>query len=282
VKLTHGERIVYPKAQITKGEVFEYYRHVSDVMVPALTGRPLALKQWPKGISGEGFYRQNVPDLPDWATSVPVETGKRTVHHPMVDRPETLLWLANHSAFELHMWHSRVPNLTQPDWVAFDLDPGNGPFEDLITVAQALHELLDKLGLESVPKTSGKRGLHVLVPIAPGHNYQDTLEFAVAITQALGEGLPKIATTERTIAKRGGRLYLDAFQNGQGKTIIAPYSLRGVEGAPVSAPLRWSEVTTRLDPSRLTLKTMRERLEKVGDLFAPALKGRQRLPRFSR
>lgn len=282
VKLTSGDRIVFPEAKITKGEVFAHYRHVAEVMVRVLAGRPLALKQWPKGIGGEGFYRQNVPTLPAWASSVEVETGRRPVRHPIVDRPETLLWLANQSAFELHMWHSRVPHLSEPDWVAFDLDPGSGAFADLITVAQALHALLEKLGLESVPKTSGKRGLHVFVPIARGHTYQDTLGFAVAITAALAQALGNIATTERTISKRGGRLYLDAFQNGQGKTIIAPYSLRGVEGAPLSTPLRWDEVTPSLDPSRFTLRTMRKRLDEVGDLFAPALKGRQRLPRFTR
>lgn len=282
VKLTSAQRVVYPKAKITKGEVFEYYRDVAEWMVPALAGRPLALKQWPRGTSSEGFYRQNVPDLPEWATSEEVQTAKRPVRHPIVDREETLLWLANRSAFELHMWHSRVPHLTEPDWVAFDLDPGAGTWADVITVAEALHALLEKLGLQSVPKTSGKRGLHVLVPISRGHNYRDTLEFAVALTGALGRALPDIATTERSIAKRGGRLYLDAFQNSEGKTIIAPYSLRGIEPGPVSCPLKWSEVTTKLDPSGFNLRTMRKRLDKFGDLFAPALKGKQRLPRFAR
>ncbi|HZA14221.1 MAG TPA: DNA ligase D, partial [Myxococcaceae bacterium] len=281
VKLTSGDRVVFPNAQITKGDVFAYYRDIAEVMVPALAGRPLSLKQWPKGITGEGFYRQNVPTLPSWATSVEVKTERRPVRHPIVDRRETLLWLANQSAFELHMWHSRVPHLSEPDWVAFDLDPGSGPFDDLITVARALHGLLANLGLESVPKTSGKRGLHVLVPVARGHHYGDTFGFAVAITEALATALPEIATTERTIAKRGGRLYVDALQNGQGKTIIAPYSLRGVEGAPVSTPLRWSEVTPSLEPARFNLKTIRARVDEVGDLFAPALAARQRLPRFA-
>lgn len=282
VALTSGTRVVYPGAEVTKADVFAYYRDVAPMMVRALEGRPLALKQWPRGIAQGGFYRQNVPDLPEWSSRADVPTQKRTVSHPIVDREETLLWLANRSALELHMWHSRVPHLTEPDWVAFDLDPGDGPFEDLLTVASALRGLLEKLGLASVPKTSGKRGLHVLVPVARGHNYKDTLEFSMAITGALGHALPEIATTERAIKSRGGRLYLDAFQNGEGKTIIAPYSLRGVEGAPVSTPLRWSEVNAKLDPKAFTLKTVRKRLDKVGDLFAEALDGKQRLPRFTR
>ena len=281
VKLTNADRVVYPDAGITKGDVFEYYRSVADVLVPSLVGRPLALKQWPKGLADKSFYRQDVADLPEWATHADVPTGKRVVRHPVVDREETLLWLANRSAFELHMWHSRIPHLSEPDWVLFDLDPGDGPFEDLITVAQALHGLLEKLGLESVPKTSGKRGLHVLVPISRGHTYRDTQEFAVAITGALARALGDIATTERSIVKRKGRLYLDAFQNAEGKTVIAPYSLRGAPEAPVSTPLRWNEVTPRLDPKKFNLKTMRKRIDKVGDLFAPARQGRQRLPRFN-
>jgi bifunctional non-homologous end joining protein LigD len=281
VKLTSGTRLVYPKPRLTKADVFEYYRDMAEVMVPALEGRPLALKQWPKGLSDKSFYRQHVADLPQWATRATVKTARRAVSHPVVDHPQTLLWLANRSALELHMWHSRVPHLSEPDWVVFDLDPGKGPFEDLVTVAQALHGLLDKLGLCSVPKTSGRRGLHVLVPICRGHNYADTLDFAVAITRALEHALGDIATTERSVGKRGGRLYLDALQNAEGKTIIAPYSLRGVEDATVSTPLRWSEVTWRLDPSRFTLKTLRSRLDKLGDLFAPALHGQQRLPRFA-
>ncbi len=281
VKLTSADRVVYPDAGITKGDVFEYYRSVADVLVPSLEGRPLALKQWPKGLADKSFYRQDVPDLPEWATHADVQTGKRVVRHPVVDREETLLWLANRSAFELHTWHSRVPHLSEPDWVLFDLDPGKGPFEDLITVAQALHGLLERLGLESIPKTSGKRGLHVLVPVSRGHNYKDSLEFAVAVTTALERALGDLATTERAIVKRKGRLYLDAFQNAEGKTVIAPYSLRGAPGAPVSTPLCWNEVTTRLDPTKFNLKTVRKRIDKVGDLFAPATQGRQRLPRFS-
>jgi bifunctional non-homologous end joining protein LigD len=122
--------------------------------------------------------------------------------------------------------------------------------------------------------------LHVLVPVAPGHTYDDTVSFALAIANTIEAGLPDVATTERSIRKRRGRLYIDAFQNGYGKTIVAPYSIRAQEGAPVSTPLRWQEVTARLDPSALNINTVPHRLEELGDLFAPALEGRQRLPRI--
>ncbi len=280
VTLTSEKRVVFPESGITKGEVFRYYQDVAEVMVKALDGRPLALQQWPKGIGAPGFFRQQVHQPPDWATTVSIQHQPRKLTHLIVDRPQTLEWLANQNALTLHMWSSRVPHLTQPDWVVFDLDPGDGQWEDLIQLANALRGLLEELSLESVPKTSGKRGLHVLVPVAAGHTYQDTLDFAVAITQTLANGLPKLATVERKINLRHGRLYLDAMQNAQGKTLVAPYTLRALEGAPVSAPLRWSEVTNTLDPKAFTLKTMRARLDAVGDLFAPALNGKQRLPRL--
>ncbi|MFL5322317.1 MAG: DNA ligase D [Myxococcaceae bacterium] len=280
--LTHGDRVLFPKSGYTKKDVYEYHRAVADVMVPALEGRPLALQLWPEGIQKEGIFRQTLERMgaPEWLTRAEVQSERRKLDHPVADRPEALLWLANRSALTLHMWHSRVPHLSQPDWVVFDLDPGEGTWAELIKVARTLHGMLEHLGLESVVKTSGKRGLHVLVPMAPGHTHQDALEFAVAVTRTMERGLSDIATTERMKKDRHGRLYLDAFQNGEGKTIVAPYTIRAVEGAPVSAPLKWSEVTEKLDPSAFTIKTMPKRLAKVGDLFAPALRGHQRLPRF--
>lgn len=248
--------------------------------MPALAGRPLALQQWPQGIDKPGFYRQQMTGVPAWATQVRVAHDRRALEHLVVDRPETLLWLANQSALTLHMWSSRAEHLDEPDWVVIDLDPADEDRGPLITVARALKGLLDELNLLSLPKTSGKRGLHVLVPMARGHTHRDAVDFAVAVTRVLERGLPDLCTTERALHKRRGRLYLDAHQNGRGKTVVAPYSLRAVPGAPVSAPLEWREVTEALDPSDFTLRTMLKRLVRKGDLFAPALRGNQRLPRF--
>ncbi len=164
--------------------------------------------------------------------------------------------------------------------MVFDLDPGDGTWAELVTIATSLREMLEELGLESVPKTTGKRGLHVLVPLARGHTPEDALDFAVALTRTLERRHPKLATTERTIRARKGRLYLDAFQNGVGKTIVAPYSLRPVDGAPASTPLRWDEVTESLRPQDFNLRTLRDRLDREGDLFERALAGNQRLPRL--
>ncbi len=280
VELTHGDRVLFPDRGYTKADVSAYFRDVAPLMVPVLAGRPLTLQQWPQGIQAPGFFRQDVEGTPDWMTTVALRHESRRVSHVVVDRPESLLWLANHSALTLHMWSSRVPHLAQPDWVVFDLDPGpRGTFEELIELTLGLRRYLERLELTSVPKTSGKRGLHVLVPLAPGHTYAQTRTFAHQVFEALAQEFPELATTERAKTRRGGRLYLDADQNAWGKTVVAPYALRPLPHAPVSTPLRWSEVTRRLDPTRFTLRTLRRRLDRVGDLFAPALSGRQSLPR---
>ncbi len=278
VELTHPDKVIYPKSGLTKRDVFNYFSEIAPFILPTLGERALAFEQWPQGISKLGIFRQHAKGVPPWATTASVPHERGHVSHLVVDRPETLLWLANQSALTLHIPSSRISRLTEPDWVVFDLDPPEGRWNDVIELANALRKFLQQLGIDSIPKTSGKRGLHVVVPIARGHTHQDSLEFAVAITQTLERGLPKLGTTERTIAKRQGRVYLDAFQNGYGKTMVAPYSLRAIEGAPASTPLHWSEVTPKLDPLKFNLKTMPARLKDVGNLFSPALEGRQQLP----
>ncbi|ADO74753.1 DNA ligase D [Stigmatella aurantiaca] len=277
-RLTHGDRVLYPQERLTKQDVFAYYREAAPLLLPVLANRPLAVQQWPAGIQAPGFFRHELSGMPAWLPTLRVKHEAKTLAHVNVQSLEALLWLANQSALTLHIWSSHAPKLAQPDWVVFDLDPGKGPWEDVITVAQALREKLEALGLESLPKTSGKRGLHVLIPLAPGHTYAQTQRFAEKIAAELETELGSLATTERTIQKRRGRLYLDVGQNGRGKTVVAPYSLRAIPGAPFSAPLAWSEVTRKLDPLRFTLKTLSKRLDAVGDLFARALHGTQTLP----
>lgn len=283
-KLTSADRVLFPKSGYTKASVYKYYSDIAALMLPTLQGRPLAFQIYPEGIQKAGVFRQGLDRMgaKDWVTRAKVTVeGGRVIEHVVVDKKATLLWLANRSALTLHMWSSRLPELGSPNWVLFDLDPGEKTtWPQLIRVAMTLRGMLEHLCLQSVPKTSGKRGIHVFVPIAKGHTHADALEFAVAVTQTMEKGLGDIATTERMKDKRHGRLYLDAFQNGEGKTVVAPYTIRAIEGAPVSAPLQWSEVTEKLDPLRFTIKTLHKRVQKLGDLFEPALAGKQRLPRF--
>lgn len=278
-RLTSGDRVLFPKGGYTKADVFEYYREVAPLLVPVLADRPISVQQWPAGIQAPGFFKHELIGMPDWLPRLRVKHLDRTIDHVNVKTPDALLWLANQSALTIHMWSSRAPKLEQPQWVLFDLDPGKGSWEDLIKVATHLHKRLDQLGLDSVPKTSGKRGLHVLIPLGPGHSHEQVVQFANELANEVAAELRDISTTERAINKRQGRLYIDAGQNGRGRTVVAPYSLRAVDSAPFSAPLEWSEVTRRLDPTRFNLRTVRKRLDAVGDLFAPVLEGKQKLPR---
>jgi bifunctional non-homologous end joining protein LigD len=276
--------VLYPKDGYTKRDVADYYAAVTPPMLRALDGRPLALQHWPNGIAKASFFRQglNESDRAPWMTiaDTPARTKSSSVHHLVADKPEALQWLAQRATLTLHMWSSRAGSLEQPDWVIFDLDPAEGKgLEQAVPVAQALHRLFEQLSLPSVVKTTGKRGLHVLVPLLPGHTHDDAVEFALKIGGAVTSVL-KEATLERAIAKRGGRLYLDCLQNGYGKTIVAPYSPRAIDGALVSTPLKWSEVDASLDVRQFTIETVPARIDKLGDLFAPALSGGVRLPRL--
>ncbi|WP_241757758.1 non-homologous end-joining DNA ligase [Myxococcus landrumensis] len=278
MKLTHADRVLFPGSGLTKADVFAYYREVAPLLVPILEDRPIAVQQWPAGIEAPGFFRHALSGMPSWLPSLSVRHVDKTLRHVNVTGEEPLLWLANQSALTLHMWLSRAPRLSQPDFLAMDLDPGEGGWPDVVAAALALRELLEQQGLEGYPKTSGKRGMHVLVPLAPGHTYAQVQAHANALAQELERRLGTRATTLRGVRARHGRLYLDAGQNARGKTVVAPYSLRAREAAPFSAPLRWREVSEKLDPSRFNLRTLRERLDSVGDLFAPALENTQRLP----
>jgi bifunctional non-homologous end joining protein LigD len=279
VPITHPEKVLFPVSKITKSDVRAYMDAVAPALIAALRGRPLSMQQFPQGIGKPGIFRQGATSAPPWIPRVSVQHVDHPLEHIVVDRPETVSWLANQSALTLHMTSSRAATVENPDWVAFDFDPAAG-WEQIAPLAKALKGLLDELKLVSVPKTSGKRGLHVFVPLGPGQSHAQALAFAEAITGALAARFPDQGTTERSLNRRRGRLYLDAFQNGRLKTMVAPYSIRPVEGAPVSTPLEWDEVDARLDPGKFNIRTVPARLRERGDLFAPALAGKQRLPEF--
>jgi bifunctional non-homologous end joining protein LigD len=282
VTLTNPDRVLYPRDKITKQDLVSYYQAVAEPMIRALRDRPLALEHWNQGISKPSWFHQDVgKGAPDWVTTI--DTPTRTTKHPfvthlVVDKPETLRWLAQMSVLTVHMWASRGENLDQPDWLVFDLDPAKGKgIAQAIEAAIIMRGLLENLRLPSVPKTSGKRGIHVFVPLVAGYTHEQAAEFACSIAAAVAAKVPTI-TVERSLAQRKGRLYLDCMQNAYGKTVVAPYSPRAIDGAPVSAPLEWSEITKKLDPLKYNMRTMPDRLAKKGDLFARVFKERARLP----
>ena len=188
-----------------------------------------------------------------------------------MDDIESLRYVANTGTIPLHLWASRVGTLERPDWLVLDLDPKGAPFTDVVKVALALRAILERLELASYPKTSGATGLHVLVPLGARYSYEETRTFARLLATLTVEAVPGIATVARIVQSRGGKVYVDFGQNGPGQTIVAPLSVRPLPGAPVSCPLRWSEVTARLDPRRFTIRTVGARLEQRGDPTAPVL-----------
>jgi bifunctional non-homologous end joining protein LigD len=284
VTLTNPDRVLYPKDGITKQQVADYYEAVAEPMLRALEDRPLAIEHWNQGIEKPSWFQQNIgKEGPDWLRLVetPTRTSNRSVQHLIVDSPDALRWLAQMSVLTIHMWSSRAQSLEQPDWLVFDLDPAKGKgIEQAIEAAIVMRGLLENLELPSVPKTSGKRGIHVLIPLRPGYSHEEVADFACSVAAAVTAHVPDM-TVERSLSQRKGRLYLDCLQNGYGKTIVAPYSLRAIAGAPVSAPLKWSEVTRKLDPMKYTLRTMPARLAKVGDLFAEVFGKGVKLPKLS-
>jgi bifunctional non-homologous end joining protein LigD len=283
LRLSNLDKPFWPDEGITKGELLAYYRDVAKVLVPHLRKRPFTMKRYPDGWQGKSFFQKQAPShMPDWieTAAFPASTRegeKKVIDYALVDDELALLWMVNMGCIDMHTWASRADRPERPDWVMFDLDPSEGAtFEEVVRVALLVRETLDVLGLESVPKTSGSRGIHVLVPIARRHGFDEVREFAGIVAGALARAHPGLVTTEWTKAKRRGVL-VDANQNGPGKTTASVYSVRPRAGAPVSTPLRWDEVVPGLDIHAFTMDVVLERVGRDGDLFARVLEGGQSL-----
>jgi len=293
-KLANPAKVLFPRDAITKRDIWNYYTLIAPLMLPHLAGRPLTLQRYPDGIDGEEWYQQNAPEKsPAFVRLMHVGPGHGVKNRIVCDRLETLQWLANLAALTIHQWTSRAPPapasdaaiehaLASPDYVVLDLDPGAGPWAHLVQVARAVRALLDALELQSFVKTSGKRGVHVVVPIAPGETHVGATSFAEQVARAVAKVLPDVATVERMKDKRGGKLYVDYGQNGEGRTIVSPYTIRARDGAVVSTPIAWDELDEKLDPTRFTIRSVLSRVDKHGDLFAGVLAGVQRLPSLGR
>jgi bifunctional non-homologous end joining protein LigD len=293
LSLSNLDKVLWPRDGFTKGDLIEYYASVAKFIVPYLKGRPLTLQRYPDGIDKQTFFEKQIPrGTPDWVERVVIPTpgGSRTETTFIVcnDAP-TLVFLANLATVVLHIWTSRMPALGQPDFVIFDLDPGEKcTLRTLATVTLRFQELLDSIGLKPLVKTTGGFGLHVIVPLAAGYSYDTVKVFAeIVARQAAGE-LGELATLQRTIAKRPqDAVYLDWVQVGQGKTIVSPYSLRARDGAPVSTPLKWSEVegfarrrgvvAPANEFAKFDLRTTPKRLQREGDLWGTKYWKKQRL-----
>ena len=268
VAFSNLKKIYWPADGYTKGDMVEYYRAASRWMLPYLRDRPLVLTRFPDGIDGKSFYQKDAPEFaPSWVRTVPIwsEDTQREIRYFVCDDLETLLYVANMGSIPMHIWASRVGSLEQPDWCVIDLDPKDAPFSDVIKTAIAVHELCDAIGWQSHVKTTGKTGLHILVPLAGLCTYAQSRSFGELIARLILRQLGDTVTITRQVMKRGAKVYLDYLQNRHGQTIVAPFSVRPLPGATVSMPLLWSEVNESLDPREFTIRNAIERMEKLGE-----------------
>ncbi|HXI34819.1 MAG TPA: DNA ligase D [Gemmatimonadales bacterium] len=266
VVFSNVTKIFWSAEKYTKGDLIEYYRAISPWLLPYLRNRPVVLTRFPDGIDGKSFFQKDAPAFtPEWLRTERMwsEDAKRDIDYFVCDDEASLLYLANLASIPLHVWASRVGTLEQPDWCVLDLDPKGAPFADVVAVAKATRKLCDAIGLPSYIKTSGSTGLHVMLPLGGQLTYEQCRTMAGLLARVIAAELPDIATVTRQVAKRGGRVYLDYVQNGHGRLIVAPFSVRPLPGAPVSMPLKWAEVNDKLDLRAFTIKTAPARLKKL-------------------
>jgi bifunctional non-homologous end joining protein LigD len=281
ITLANLDKIYFPDIGGSKAELIGYYIRMSPYIIPYLKGRPFSMLHYPDGIGGEIFFQKQRPDdAPEWLSSVILPSGEKTIDWCLVNDLPSLIYMANRSCIETHAWFSRLPDLDSPDVAIFDLDPsGNTGFDEAARAALLVKTALDSYGLWSIPKLSGKTGVHVVVPIEPTP-YEKVRRFLKLICRHIEEAQPELFTTQRVIAKRGDRVYLDAVQNGRGKTLPSPYSVRATPKATVSAPVTWLELQKGAHPEQFTIRSMEKRMNKVGDLFEPVYTLRQTLPQI--
>jgi bifunctional non-homologous end joining protein LigD len=275
VVVTHPDKIFYPEQSLSKLDLVRYYEKIAPWMLPYLKDRPIVLTRFPDGIHGKSFYQRDAPDfVPDWIRREILwsESAEREIHYFIVESAAALQYLANLGTIPIHTAHSTVTDLEHPDWCVLDLDPKSAPFKDVILLANAIGELADELSLPAYPKTSGKSGLHVLVPLARQLTHDHARTLAELMARVVVRRYPDQATVARSVKAREGRVYVDYLQNGQGRLLVAPFSARAEPAASVSMPLKWSEVNGRLSNHNYHLRNALRRMKRLGnDPLAPVL-----------
>jgi len=282
LKLSNLDKVLYPATGFAKGQVVDYYTRVAPVVLPHLRGHALTLKRYPNGVDGKYFYEKQKPShAPDWVRSETIETGDRDIDFVLCDDLPTLVWLANLADLELHPSLALAKDPDRPTVLAFDLDPGEpAALPECREVALLLRDTLADLGLDCVAKTSGSKGMQVYVPLNTPVDYEnDTKPFAHALAQLLEKQHPKLVVSSMKKSLRPGKVFIDWSQNSRHKTTVAAYSLRARERPTVSTPVSWDEIAD--DSLDLVFETgdVLERVEEHGDLFAPVLDLKQKLPK---
>jgi bifunctional non-homologous end joining protein LigD len=285
VPVSNLDKVYYPKTGFTKGDVIQYYIQIAPYMLPHLAGRAITLKRYPDGVEGFFFYEKQCPyHHPEWVKTTRVEKTDGFIDYCVIGDLPTLVWVANLANLEFHTFLHRKTAPTRPSVLAFDLDPG--PPADFITCARVglhLKDLFDSLGLQSFPKTSGSKGLQIYVPLNTAVNYDRTKAFAKTVAEALEQQLPELVVSRMLKKLRKGKVLVDWSQNDDHKTTVNVYSLRAKERPTVSTPVTWEEVDAAVRRRKVLAfepKQVFQRLKTDGDLFAPVLTLKQKLPRL--
>ncbi len=290
LKLSNLDKVLYPAAGFTKGQVIDYIVHIAPVLLPHIAGRPITMKRYPEGVDHPYFFEKNAPmHRPDWVKTAPIwsEGNQRTVNYILANDLPTLVWIANLASLELHPSLSLAAHIETPTMIVFDLDPG--PPANIVQCAQVaiwVRAIFDHFGLQSFPKTSGSKGMQIYVPLNTKTTYEETKPFAHAVARLLEQEHPELVVSDMKKAVRANKIFVDWSQNDRHKTTIAVYSLRARERPTVSTPITWDEVEQTLrkkDAQRLVFEAtdVLKRVEKIGDLFEPVLKLKQKLPQLA-
>ncbi len=290
LKLTNLDKVLYPAAGLTKGQIIDYYARIAPAFIPHLTGRALTLKRYPEGVDHQYFFEKNATQYrPEWVKTAPIwsEGNRRNVNYILCNDLPTLIWVANLASIELHPSLAHAKKIESPTILAFDLDPG--PPANIVQCCQVglwLREIFDHFGLQSFPKTSGSKGLQVYVPLNTPTDYEVTKSFANALARLLENDHKDLVVSDMKKQLRVGKVFVDWSQNDEHKTTISVYSLRARERPTVSTPVKWEEVEQALkkkDADSLVFEAsaVLERVQKMGDLFEPVQTLKQKLPKLS-
>jgi bifunctional non-homologous end joining protein LigD len=279
VSLTSLDRVYWPDEKLTKFDLLSYYLKIGEHIMPFLNDRPAILQRYPRGIKAPMFFQQDLESAPAFIKTVHLTNQEgRELDYAVFTTVGSMLHFVNQGNIEQHPWHSTVKHLDQPDYFMLDLDPKQAPWQNVLDVALVCKEVLDELGLPGFPKTSGSSGIHVYLPLKPKHNFGKVAGIAEALAAEVAQRAPKIATIQRSLAKRQKQqVYVDAMQNARGKTIAAPYSARAKPGASVSMPLTWKQIEKGVKISDFTIQNVPELVEKGGEAWKDFFASRQAL-----
>lgn len=268
VETSSLDKVLFPSAEITKGELIDYYRRIADVMVPHMEGRPLSMRRFPDGIDEDGFFQQEAPDyFPDWIDRITVEKKGGTIDHAICNNAATLVYLANQNTITPHVWLSKYDDVRKPDQIIFDLDPPEGDFGPVRKAARYVREIMDEHGLTAFVMTTGSKGVHVRAPIRREHDFEAVRAFAREMADVLAERYPDELTIEQRKEKRKGRIYLDVLRISYAQTAVPPYAVRAREEAPIAVPIDWDELGD-VTPRKYTVRNVFRRMGQKKDPWA--------------